>query len=73
MSEIPKLTYEYFKQMFAQVTNPPIDPIREAVVTSLECMVGPEGDLVTTSETDAHRLRLAPRSSPSSRRRRSNP
>ena len=58
MSEIPKLTYEYFKQMFAQVTNPPIDPIREAVVTSLECMVGPEGDLVTTSETDAHRLRL---------------
>jgi len=40
MSEIPKLTYEYFKQMFAQVTNPPIDPIREAVVTSLECMVG---------------------------------
>jgi glutamate synthase (NADPH/NADH) len=43
MSEIPKLTYEYFKQMFAQVTNPPIDPIREAVVTSLECMVGPEG------------------------------
>ena len=58
MSEIPKLTYEYFKQMFAQVTNPPIDPIREAVVTSLECMVGPEGDLVTTSETDARRLRL---------------
>ena len=48
MSEIPKLTYEYFKQMFAQVTNPPIDPIREEVVTSLECMVGPEGDLVTT-------------------------
>jgi glutamate synthase (NADPH/NADH) len=58
MSEIPKLSFEYLKQMFAQVTNPPIDPIREAVVTSLECMVGPEGDLVRTSETDAHRLRL---------------
>ena len=58
MSEIPKLTFEYFKQMFAQVTNPPIDPIREAVVTSLECMVGPEGDLVSTSAKDAHRLRL---------------
>ena len=58
MSEIPKLTYEYFKQMFAQVTNPPIDPIREEVVTSLECMVGPEGDLVTTQESSAHRLRL---------------
>ena len=58
MSEIPKLSFEYFKQMFAQVTNPPIDPIREAVVTSLECMVGPEGDLVNITENAAHRLRL---------------
>ena len=43
--------------MFAQVTNPPIDPIREAVVTSLSAWSAPR-DLVTTSETDAHRLRL---------------
>jgi glutamate synthase (NADPH/NADH) len=37
----PRLLYEYFRQLFAQVTNPPIDPIREAVVMSLECYVGP--------------------------------
>jgi glutamate synthase (NADPH/NADH) len=42
----------------AQVTNPPIDPIREAVVTSLMCMIGPEGDLTTTVEQQAHRLSL---------------
>ena len=41
-----------------QVTNPPIDPIREAVVTSLMCMIGPEGDLTTTTEQQAHRLSL---------------
>ncbi|KAG9147195.1 hypothetical protein Leryth_024320 [Lithospermum erythrorhizon] len=36
MSQREKLTFEYFKQMFAQVTNPPIDPIREKIVTSME-------------------------------------
>ncbi|CAI5947279.1 unnamed protein product [Closterium sp. NIES-64] len=58
MSTRPKLMSEYFKQLFAQVTNPPIDPIREAVVTSNECMVGPEGDLTETTEEQAHRLSL---------------
>ncbi|CAI7896051.1 unnamed protein product [Closterium sp. NIES-54] len=58
MSTRPKLMSEYFKQLFAQVTNPPIDPIREAVVTSTECMVGPEGDLTETTEEQAHRLSL---------------
>ncbi|KAL3701002.1 hypothetical protein R1sor_019024 [Riccia sorocarpa] len=58
MSDRPKLLFEYFKQMFAQVTNPPIDPIREAVVTSTECMVGPEGDLTETIEEQCHRLSL---------------
>eukprot|EP00252_Welwitschia_mirabilis_P019256 TRINITY_DN4404_c0_g1_i1.p1 TRINITY_DN4404_c0_g1~~TRINITY_DN4404_c0_g1_i1.p1 ORF type:complete len:1882 (-),score=355.35 TRINITY_DN4404_c0_g1_i1:742-6387(-) len=58
MSNRPKLTFEYFKQMFAQVTNPPIDPIREAIVTSTECMIGPEGDLTETSEQQCHRLSL---------------
>lgn len=58
MSELPRLTYEYFKQLFAQVTNPPIDPIREAVVTSTECMIGPEGDLSETTEDQCHRLSL---------------
>ncbi|KAF8726647.1 hypothetical protein HU200_019107 [Digitaria exilis] len=58
MSSREKLTYEYFKQMFAQVTNPPIDPIREKIVTSMECMIGPEGDLSETTEHQCHRLKL---------------
>lgn len=58
MSNREKLTFEYFKQMFAQVTNPPIDPIREKIVTSMECMIGPEGDLTETTEEQCHRLML---------------
>ncbi|KAL8095758.1 glutamate synthase 1 [NADH], chloroplastic isoform X1 [Apium graveolens] len=58
MSNREKLIFEYFKQMFAQVTNPPIDPIREKIVTSMECMVGPEGDLTETTEEQCHRLSL---------------
>ncbi|KAM7272776.1 hypothetical protein ACFE04_027439 [Oxalis oulophora] len=58
MSDREKLTFEYFKQMFAQVTNPPIDPIREKIVTSTECMIGPEGDLTETTEDQCHRLSL---------------
>ncbi|XP_031274849.1 glutamate synthase 1 [NADH], chloroplastic isoform X2 [Pistacia vera] len=58
MSDREKLTFEYFKQMFAQVTNPPIDPIREKIVTSMECMIGPEGDLTETTEEQCHRLSL---------------
>lgn len=58
MSNREKLTFEYFKQLFAQVTNPPIDPIREKVVTSMECMIGPEGDLTEISEDQCHRLSL---------------
>ncbi|KAK1302529.1 hypothetical protein QJS10_CPB12g01099 [Acorus calamus] len=40
------------------VTNPPIDPIREKIVTSMECMIGPEGDLTETTEEQCHRLVL---------------
>jgi glutamate synthase (NADPH) large chain len=40
------LLYNYFKQLFAQVTNPPIDPIREEIITSTEIMVGGEGNLL---------------------------
>lgn len=40
-----RLIYDYFRQLFAQVTNPPIDPIRESIVMSLEAYVGPEGNL----------------------------
>jgi hypothetical protein len=46
LSEKPRQINEYFKQLFAQVTNPPIDPIREEIVMSLVCPVGPEGNLL---------------------------
>src|SRR6195952_4041490 len=54
----PRLLYEYFRQLFAQVTNPPIDPIREAVVMSLEAYVGPQGNLLELDESQCHRLLL---------------
>ncbi|MCO5561155.1 hypothetical protein L7F22_014776 [Adiantum nelumboides] len=58
MANAPRLIYEYFRQLFAQVTNPPIDPIREAVVMSLEQYVGPEGNLLEMDPTQCHRLMI---------------
>ena len=46
LSQRPKLLYDYFKQNFAQVTNPPIDPIREELVMSLVSMIGPRPNLL---------------------------
>ncbi|MCB1168597.1 MAG: glutamate synthase subunit alpha, partial [Leptospiraceae bacterium] len=46
LSEKPQPLYRYFKQLFAQVTNPPIDPIREDLVMDLTTWVGPEGNLL---------------------------
>jgi glutamate synthase (ferredoxin) len=46
LSNKPQLLYNYFKQLFAQVTNPPIDPIREEIITSTETMVGSRGNLL---------------------------
>ena len=54
----PRLLYDYFRQLFAQVTNPPIDPIREAIVMSLECYVGPQGNLLEMNPSQCHRLLL---------------
>jgi glutamate synthase domain-containing protein 2/glutamate synthase domain-containing protein 1/glutamate synthase domain-containing protein 3 len=48
--------YSYFKQLFAQVTNPAIDPIRERVVMSLETAVGPQSNLFTETPEHAHQL-----------------
>jgi len=45
LSDQPQLLYNYFKQLFAQVTNPPIDPIREELVTASITFIGSEGDL----------------------------
>ncbi len=46
LSERPRLLYDYFTQLFAQVTNPPLDAIREELVTSMESTIGPEGNLL---------------------------
>ncbi|MBE9564213.1 MAG: glutamate synthase large subunit, partial [Proteobacteria bacterium] len=58
LSDKPRMIYDYFKQLFAQVTNPAIDSIREEVVMSLECYIGPEGNLLQTTEQHANRLRV---------------
>ena len=46
LSDKPQLLYNYFKQLFAQVTNPPIDPIREELITSTIMRLGSEGNLL---------------------------
>jgi glutamate synthase (NADPH/NADH) large chain len=51
LSKKPKLIYNYFKQLFAQVTNPPIDPIREELVMSLVTFIGPKPNLLAVDET----------------------
>lgn len=58
MATAPRIVYDYFRQLFAQVTNPPIDPIRESIVMSLECYVGAEGNLLEMNPTQCHRLLL---------------
>ena len=58
MSEKPRMLYDYFKQLFAQVTNPAIDSIREEVIMALECYIGPERNLLEAKEGNAHRLRI---------------
>ena len=58
LSDKPRMLYDYFKQRFAQVTNPAIDSIREEVIMSLECYIGPEANLLEVTEQHAHRLRV---------------
>ncbi len=55
----PKLLYDYFKQNFAQVTNPPIDPIREELVMSLVSMIGPRPNLLGHHAGAHKRLEVA--------------
>ena len=52
------LLYDYFKQSFAQVTNPPIDPFREKIVMSLACPVGPQANILEPSAAQCSRLWL---------------
>ncbi len=58
LSDKPRLIYDYFKQLFAQVTNPPIDPIREEIIMSLECYIGPEENLLDTTPLHSNRIHL---------------
>ncbi|KAI1286976.1 putative glutamate synthase [Halotydeus destructor] len=58
LSACQPLLYDYFKQLFAQVTNPPIDPFREQLVMSLACPVGPEGNLLAPGPDQCRRLWL---------------
>src|SRR4029077_11428862 len=59
LSRKPKLLYNYFKQNFAQVTNPPIDPIREELVMSLVSMIGPRPNLLGRHAGTHKRLEVA--------------
>lgn len=52
------LTYDYFKQLFAQITNPPIDPFREKIIMSLNCPIGPERNILEANEEQCNRLWL---------------
>jgi glutamate synthase (NADPH/NADH) large chain len=59
LSDRPRLLYDYFKQNFAQVTNPPIDPIREALVMSLVSMIGPRPNLLGRQAGTHKRLEVS--------------
>lgn len=58
LSKKTQLLYSYFKQLFAQVTNPPIDPIREEIVMSLNTYLGPEKNLLEETPGHCHKLKL---------------
>jgi glutamate synthase (NADPH/NADH) large chain/glutamate synthase (ferredoxin) len=58
LSKKPQLLYNYFKQLFAQVTNPPIDAIREKIVTMVDTTIGAEGNLVKPGPESCKHIRL---------------
>ena len=59
LSRNPRIVYEYFRQLFAQVTNPPIDPIREEIVMSLSCYIGPQGNILELDQSQCQRIKLS--------------
>ena len=59
LSDRPQLVFSYFKQLFAQVTNPPLDAIREELVTSLEVNLGPERNLLDETPEHCRQLKLS--------------
>ena len=58
LSDRPQLLYNYFKQLFAQVTNPPVDGIREEIIMSMETTIGPEGNLLEPTPRSARQIKL---------------
>jgi glutamate synthase (ferredoxin) len=58
LSDRPRLLFDYFKQVFAQVTNPPLDAIREELVTSMESTVGPEGNLLDPRPESCRQIKI---------------
>ena len=58
LSDNPRLLYDYFKQRFAQVTNPAIDPLRESLVMSLSMQLGAKGNILNLQAEDAKLLKL---------------
>ncbi|AXX33013.1 glutamate synthase large subunit [Actinosynnema pretiosum subsp. pretiosum] len=59
LSQRPRLLYDYFVQNFAQVTNPPLDAIREEIVTSVSRVMGPEQNLLDPSPVSCRHIKLA--------------
>jgi glutamate synthase (NADPH/NADH) large chain len=58
LSDRPRLLFDYFTQLFAQVTNPPLDAIREELVTSLSTTIGPEGNLLDPTPASCRQITL---------------
>src|SRR6266446_1588303 len=58
LSNRPRLLYDYFKQLFAQVTNPPLDGIREALVTQIATSIGPEGNILEPMPEACRQIKL---------------
>ncbi|MGB4324984.1 MAG: glutamate synthase large subunit [Candidatus Nanopelagicales bacterium] len=58
LSERPRMLFDYFSQLFAQVTNPPLDAIREEIVTSLGSIIGPEGNMLDAAPGHARQVVL---------------
>ena len=58
LSDRPRLLYDYFKQVFAQVTTPPLDAIREELVTSMESTIGPEGNLLDPRPESCRQIKI---------------
>ena len=58
LSDRPRLLYDYFKQLFAQVTNPPLDAIREELVTDMSSTLGAERNLLKPEPASCHQIRI---------------